>query len=224
MKTKNLNIAAMSTLGLATAGATTTLAVIPTFGLIPAILTLAVGAMGVISTAVVAKSAGKDAEVDSETAVAELQSSDYIPRDIYSRLVELQDLAKTYRDSDSTLFPDINSVLINAQELFKRIDSKLDSQAGRLAAINYSDTLLKLNKALGVDYYLDIQANPHLWSQPEERLEAVERALKATGLQLIRNIKQINSSQDLEYKISIDLLLKAAEDGNAAELVERRSA
>ena len=93
-----------------------------------------------------------------------------------------------------------------------------------MAAVNYSDTLLKLNKALGVDYYLDIQANPHLWSQPEERLEAVERALKATGLQLIRNIKQINSSQDLEYKISIDLLLKAAEDGNAAELVEGRSA
>ena len=223
MKTKNLNIAAMSTLGVATAGATTTLAVIPTFGVIPAILTLAIGAMGVISTAVVAKSAGKDAELDSETEIAEVQSY-YLPRDIYSQLVELQDLAKAYRDSQSSLFPEINSVLTNAQELFKRIDSKLDSQAGRLAAVNYSDTLLKLNKALGVDYYLDIQANPHLWSQPEERLVAVERALKATGLQLIRNIKQINSSQDLEYKISIDLLLKAAEDGNAAELVEGRSA
>lgn len=224
MKTKNLNIAAMSTLGVATAGATTTLAVIPTFGFIPAILTLAVGAMGVISTAVVAKSANKNAEANSETAVAELQSSDYLPRDIHSQLVVLQGLAKAYRDSESSLFPEINSVLTNAQELFKRIDAKLDSQAGRLAAVNYSDTLLKLNKALGVDYYLDIQANPHLWSQPEERLAAVERALKATGLQLIRNIKQINSSQDLEYKISIDLLLKAAEDGNAADIVQSQSA
>lgn len=223
MKTKNLNIAAMSTLGVATAGATTTLAVIPTFGFIPAILTLAVGAMGLISTAVVAKSSSKNAEAGSDDEVAELQSSGYIPRDIYSQLLELQTLAIAYHDSKSSLFPDINSVLINAQELFKRIDSKLDSQAGRLAAVNYSDTLLKLNKALGVDYYLDIQANPHLWSQPEERLAAVEKALKATGLQLIRNIKQINSSQDLEYKISIDLLLKAAEDGNAAELVEGRS-
>lgn len=224
MKTKNLNIAAMSTLGLATAGATTTLAVIPTFGFIPAILTLAVGAMGLISTAVVAKSSSKNTEAGSEAEVAELQSSGYIPRDIYSQLLELQTLAIAYHDSKSSLFPDINSVLINAQELFKRIDSKLDSQAGRLAAVNYFDTLLKLNKALGVDYYLDIQANPHLWSQPEERLAAVEKAVKATGLQLIRNIKQINSSQDLEYKISIDLLLKAAEDGNAAELVEGRSA
>ena len=138
------------------------------------------------------------------------------PEIILDELVKLQALANIYATAESKLLPELNSIIRNAQEFFERVTSKLDEQAGRMAAVNYADMLQKLNKALGKDYYLDIEKNPHLWSNPTKRLEQVELAVAATDKQIVRNIIQLNESQDIDFTIAIDSLIRAA-DGDQAQ-------
>ena len=131
---------------------------------------------------------------------------------------QLHSIATIYEKRQSPLLPTIGGVLTNIQELFNRIDRRESTQASRLAAVEYADVLTKLNRALGEDYYLDIEAHPELWSNPDERMEAVEKALNATGEQLIKNIRQLNSSKDLVYQVSIDALINRSSEDTAKAL------
>lgn len=134
-----------------------------------------------------------------------------LPGELRSEFEKLDKLYITYKQVENPLTQEMESILTNAQSLFERINSKLDTQAGRLAAVNYTDTLRKLNKALGPEYYLDILQNPNLWDRSEQRIQAVENAVMATNAQLIKQIRQVNASQDIEYELSIDSLIDAAE-------------
>jgi hypothetical protein len=150
--------------------------------------------------------------------VAEVQVSAELPDVLKVQVQRLRKIAKLHANINSPMLEHVNGILLDSQELFNRILAKQDSQAHRLAAVNYTDTLSKLNRALDSDYYLDIKKNPRLWSNPEQRIEAVERAVMATQKQLVHNIQQVNASQDIEYEISLESLTNSMNSVSATDL------
>lgn len=202
-------LVASSILAGAAVSSTVLFLLTPGLGLIPGLFALGLGALGIGSTVFVAK---EQPAVEQRSNLTPLAVGTGISRDVQLKIEELHGLAQIYERRSSTLFPAVNGVLSNVQELFGRMSSRLDEQSARLAAVRYAATLTKLNEALGKRYYLDIEANPELWSNPEQRMEAVEKALNATGEQIIRNIRQLNGSKDLIYQMSLDSLLSINSD------------
>lgn len=107
----------------------------------------------------------------------------------------------------------MKSLLGHLNELFTRLERKgnEDNQKG-LAEVEYTHSLSKLNAALGADYYLDIAENETLWTKSRERLREVEDAVKAVDDQALENIRQVNSSQDLNLRVSLESILSVASD------------
>jgi hypothetical protein len=159
---------------------------------------------------------GEAPEIAREVAKVEIAAS--LPNELKAQVQRLKKIGKLHAGIDSPMLEHVNSILADSQELFKRIMAKQDSQAHRLAAVNYTDTLSKLNRALDDDYYLDIKKNPRLWSNPAERLEAVEKAVKATEKQLLLNIQQVNASQDIDYEVSLESLTNSMDSISATDL------
>jgi len=193
--------------------------------LIPGVLPIAAGAAGVIGFAagIMGSSSFGRNKNTGDVAVVELDLNGSIPDALKIQLQNLRRIALIHGRTDSPLFASINEILQDSQELFTRISSKMDSQAHRLAAVNYTNTLKKLNKALDVDYYLDIKKNPRLWDNREARISAVERAVAATAAQLLKNIQQVNASQDIEYEVSLDSLINSLDSADASALIDTDS-
>jgi hypothetical protein len=143
-----------------------------------------------------------------------------LPGELLTQLETLQVHAETHRKAKSPLSVPLDALLVHAQELFKRINDKLDSQAGRLAAVNYTDTISKLNRAIAPSYYLDILAHNDLWDNAGKRLQQVETAVTATDRQLVENIRQVNASQDIDFSVALDSLVTAVENSSPKDMLE----
>jgi len=102
----------------------------------------------------------------------------------------------------------IGALAQHVSELFVRVRKRGTDQQIRLLQSQYRDTLAKLHKALDGDYYGDILANPQYWSSPEARLAEVRRAIEAVDVQAVENIKQVNESRDLDFKVALDSLTR----------------
>jgi len=200
------------------AAATTSSAVLlgatPGLGLIPGAVAMGVGALGIGATLFTASSKAPEAK-SSALSMLELEAG--ISEEMRLKIEELYELALIYEARKSPLFSAVSGVLSNVLELFGRLSTQTDQQGARLAAVRYVDTLTKLNTALGKRYYLDIEAHPELWSSPDERMEAVEAAVNATGEELLRNIRQLNSSRDLVYELSIESLTSVQGEHESAK-------
>ncbi|MDR1392926.1 MAG: hypothetical protein LBJ62_03010 [Bifidobacteriaceae bacterium] len=107
------------------------------------------------------------------------------------------------------VFVPINTVIADVQELFRRLRASGSAQQTRLAQVKYADLLRKLILTVGPEYYKDIVDNPRLWTSPQERLDAIGGALNAVHDQILENIKQVNASKDLEFKVALDSLLES---------------
>ncbi|HSX68798.1 hypothetical protein, partial [Nocardioides sp.] len=131
-----------------------------------------------------------------------------VPEELRSVLARLEALQ---RQHGMRLSPGVNarlqSILTNVGQLFHRIRRTGTEQQVRIASIEYVDVLTKLERALGEDYYLDILRNPRLWENAEARQQEVEEAVRATDDQLVANIRQVNASQDLEFKVALESLV-----------------
>jgi len=173
----------------------------------PSTVAIGLGAIGIGSTLIASRSKKKPVE---SSAVSVLTMGSQISEELREKIEELYGLAQAYEERNSPLFPAVNGVLANVQELFERMGTHTDEQSARIAGVRYTDTLTKLNRALGKNYYLDIEAHPELWSDPDGRMEAVEAAVNATGEQILRNIRELNSSRDLIYQLSLDALERSA--------------
>jgi len=173
----------------------------------PSTVAIGLGAIGIGSTLIASRSKKKVVE---SSAVSALAMGSHISEELREKIAELHGLAQTYEERNSPLFPAVNGVLANVQELFERMGTHTDEQSARIAGVRYTDTLTKLNRALGRNYYLDIEAHSELWSDPDGRMEAVETAVNATGEQILRNIRELNGSRDLIYQLSLDALERSA--------------
>jgi len=138
--------------------------------------------------------------------------AEQLPKDLEKEFNQLQRVGILHKNRETTLVQTINDVLGNVHELFIRVSKKANDQSAQLAALNYTDILKKLNKALGEDYYLDIVDNMKFWDDPLGRMETVKKALDATDKQLLANIRQVNASRDIEFDSALDSLIANAEN------------
>ena len=123
-------------------------------------------------------------------------------------------------------YPDLSGWLSqlsqHVAELFIRVRKRGTDQQVRLLQAQYHDTLAKLLKALEDDYYGDILRNPQYWSGPNERLAEVRRAVEAVDQEAVENIKQVNESRDLEFKVALDSLIKTVSEAKLSDVYTDR--
>lgn len=99
---------------------------------------------------------------------------------------------------------EIDSIIQNVSELFRRLTSRSDAAQRAYAVTEYDDVLAQLAAALDRDYLLDVLANPRLWDNPEERVAGVHGALLAVDRQVVENIRQVNADRGLEFQVSVE--------------------
>ncbi|UOR01177.1 hypothetical protein MUN77_13710 [Leucobacter allii] len=130
----------------------------------------------------------------------------------------LEELTGAYPD----LGERIAALAQHVSELFVRVRRRGTDQQIRLLQSQYKDTLSKLLKALHEDYYGDILRNPQYWSNPEARLAEVRRAVESVDQQAVENIRQVNESRDLEFKVALDSLIKTVAEAKLSDVYPDR--
>jgi|GEM_PF-713941 len=142
------------------------------------------------------------------------ENADEIERDL-ERLRQLADFyagnKSKYAFGNQPVSAKLGAVLTEVQELFRRLKAKGTAQQLRLAALTYSDVLRKLLMGVETDYLKDIQDNPRLWDNADARVREVGSALDAVLDQVVDNIKQVNASRDLEFKVALDSLVSSTQ-------------
>lgn len=143
-----------------------------------------------------------------------------IPNELRKKIEELSSLSKAHmRAGNTEVVTNLNHILANLQELFKRIEKKGTQSQANLAAITYEDNVTKLTQALGSEYYLDIAESPNLWDNPQTRMREVEEALVAVDSELVNNIRQINASRDLEFQVALEVLTQSVERVSPKDMI-----
>lgn len=122
----------------------------------------------------------------------------------------------------ATIGPRVTAMTQHVSELFVRVHKRGSEQQLRLLQSKYKDTLSKLRKALNDDYYGDIVNNPQYWSNPEGRLAEVSLAIDSVDQQAVENIRQVNESRDLEFKVALDSLIKTVNDAKLSDVYTDR--
>lgn len=112
----------------------------------------------------------------------------------------------------------LSSLADHVSDLFVRVHSRGTDQQLRLLQSEYKGTLAKLLKALGDDYYGDIIANPHYWSDPAGRSAEVLRAVQAVDHEAVENIRRFNESRDLDFKVALDSLNKSVTEAKLSDV------
>lgn len=122
----------------------------------------------------------------------------------------------------ATIGPRVTGMTQHVSELFVRVHKRGTEQQVRLLQSKYKDTLSKLRKALNDDYYGDIVNNPQYWSNPEGRLAEVSLAIDSVDQQAVENIRQVNESRDLEFKVALDSLIKTVNEAKLSDVYTDR--
>ncbi|UOQ60334.1 hypothetical protein MUN76_15075 [Leucobacter rhizosphaerae] len=121
-----------------------------------------------------------------------------------------------------TIGPRVTGMTRHVSELFVRVHKRGSDQQLRLLQSKYKDTLSKLRKALNDDYYGDIVQNPQYWSNPEGRLAEVSLAIDSVDQQAVENIRQVNESRDLEFKVALDSLIQTVNQAKLSDVYTDR--
>lgn len=122
-----------------------------------------------------------------------------------------------YKDTTKLM----TSILSRLNELFSRLERKGIENQKNLAEVEYANIIQKLNNALGEDYYLDIAGNDNLWDRGDERLYEVEEAARAVDEQILHNIRQVNSSRDLDFRVALEGIMRSVNQPNAADMLRK---
>ncbi len=143
--------------------------------------------------------------------------------ELREQLNRLSNTAERYRRSGNSELLEaselISTLLTHIYELFRRIDKKNSRQYRELAQVRYLDTSQKLNGALSEDYFEYIVKSPSFWDSSEEKKTAVLSALRSVDRQVVENIKQVNSSKEIEFKVAMESLIDSDEPGPEEKLL-----
>ncbi|MFT4232851.1 MAG: hypothetical protein QM606_08780 [Leucobacter sp.] len=130
----------------------------------------------------------------------------------------LRNRAAAYPDLEQR----VSGLADHVSELMIRVRARGTDQQNRLLQSQYKDTLAKLLKALGDDYYGDILHNPGYWNDAQQRLDEVRRAVDSVDAQAVENIKQVNESRDLEFKVALDSLTRTVAEAKLSDVYTDR--
>ncbi len=138
-----------------------------------------------------------------------------LPSEEFKRALQaFSSIVDTYRLMKLPAAKELHSLMLIMTDLFDRLKLKGGVQL-EVASLEYTGVLERLNVALGERYYLDIVRNPQLWDNAEERKYEVEQAVEAVELQMTENIKRVNASMDLDYRLGVETLNAAASHAQA---------
>lgn len=137
---------------------------------------------------------------------------------IEDALDRLERSAEKYLD----IGPRLTAMTRHVSELFVRVHARGTDQQLRLLQAKYKDTLSKLLKAMNDDYYGDVLANPQYWSNPAERLAEVGLAIDSVDQQAVENIRQVNESRDIEFKVALDSLIQTVNEAKLSDVYTDR--
>ncbi|WP_457100159.1 NINE protein [Microbacterium sp. P5_E9] len=156
------------------------------------------------------------------TDTSAMSAARQVPAHIRTRIEKLLGLQQVYVERASigdevsaTVVGQVDSLVANVTELFRRLGLKADKAQRGLAQAEYEDKLDKLIAALDRDYLLDLLANPRLWDNPEHRVQEVHTAIDAVDSQLLESIKQVNARRGLVFRVPLGSLIgrrKALDD------------
>lgn len=140
-------------------------------------------------------------------------------REFRNSLDRFAELVRLHANAQLPTTESMRSILGHLNNLFTRLEKKGAGNAKQLAEVNYKGILQKLNETLGEDYYMDIAADPKLWDRPGQRKAEVEQALAAVDDQVLENIKQVNASKDLDFRVALETILSSADRPNASDMI-----
>lgn len=118
------------------------------------------------------------------------------------------------------VYPKIARIAKDMNELLKRLEVRGTPQQFRIAQTQYADILEKTVMCISPTYLKDIIDNPRYWQHSEKRLADVESVLDAVPAQIVENIKQVNSSTDLDFQTALAVLNNIADDAEITALYE----
>ena len=147
---------------------------------------------------------------------AKLRPQEYfnkISSDLGKRVAELRVLTGKHeragmRDSAIVLL----KVDERLGELFYRLKKKGTNDQLMTASVTYEDLLKKLLYIMDEDHYMDVVAHPDLWNNPAVKKEQSLDAVQAVEEQIVKNIKRLNDSQELDFTITIQALTAGNND------------
>jgi hypothetical protein len=180
------------------------------FVLVPVIIVIAAAAVAI--SYVLGRRRNRNVITTLKTE-APTNFSDLMPSSLVPLLKQMSDLMKKHNKlQDKSLSAELRAIIDNLQELFKRLNKKGSNSQQRMAEVEYADKLPKLIEALGTNYYVDIVEHDDLWDNSNERLEEVAVAVEAVKKQLVQNIRQVNASKDLEFKVALGSLTRSSDN------------
>lgn len=138
-----------------------------------------------------------------------------LSEDLSHELNRFSAIIKGYRGSSGALDQASQigmSIQNHLGQLFSRIKKKGSEQSRRLADQKYQGIMAKANDLAGADYLGDIVLHPDLWNEPHQKISSVLHALKSVDSQIVDNIRQINASKELEFRVALDSLLQDERD------------
>lgn len=122
---------------------------------------------------------------------------------------------RALENSDHNIYGYINSLLLQLQELeSKLLNNEVDQQA-RLTYAKYEPMVRKIVDLTSPKYYGDFVRNPEHWNDPKRMRLQVELSVLAVAKEAAEDIRRINSSQELDFQVSVESLIgKGTESRN----------
>lgn len=128
------------------------------------------------------------------------------------KLLEKRGLENSAYDIYGYLF----SLLKELQSLNGKLALSDSDQRIRLAYAKYNPLISKINELTAPNYYGDFLRNPDHWDEAQKKRKQVELAVLALAKETSKDIRRLNSSQELNFKVSVESIIgKAASDAES---------
>lgn len=130
-----------------------------------------------------------------------------VPDELAIGVTKLRDSWTEHKEAGSNIVGvKLEEIVKNVAELSRRVEIKGSPDQKMIVSVRYADSFDKLSQLLGKSYYLDIRDNGNLWEDPDKRMGVIHTALDDVNTQILRNIRQLNESQDLEFRVALESL------------------
>lgn len=181
------------------------------FGLGAVLLAAVISAAVFVFLKKSANSVRRSKDLENSGLSPEKQRSVEITDDLRRELNEMTELIQDYQKAHNASLQEVAVILksINQHiyELFSRIDKKNAGNSRAIAQVRYLDAFKKLNDVAGKDYFADIVNNPNLWDDSDSKVQETLKAIKSLDKQIVDNIRQVNNSKEIDFKIAVDALM-----------------
>lgn len=124
---------------------------------------------------------------------------------------------RAMENSNNNIYGYIASLIEELQTLEHKLQLSAIDQQARLTYAKYLPMVKKLVELTAPNYYGDFVRNPDHWNDPKRMRIQVELSVLAVAKEASEDIRRLNSSQELDFKVSVESLI-----GKAAASADER--